>query len=200
MRRRPQPGDGDWRLADGSMSSSGGPPPAQVSTRVGERLSVAQLNAQLPRAFRVLPLACVPEHTCICLGPLPAPHHPSLLLCCCQSMCAAPRAHARLLPQHGAPQPAAGVHFPQAVGGDQLLCVVSGCRLAGFCLGAGCAVTLQARWLRLIRSTMVLSSLSLTSCYQPRHPPCSYFQQGTRQQLLAANALKAQGWRFHTQV
>ncbi|PRW39295.1 Not1 domain-containing [Chlorella sorokiniana] len=27
-----------------------------------------------------------------------------------------------------------------------------------------------------------------------------YFQQNTRQQLLAANALKAQGWRFHTQI
>ena len=27
-----------------------------------------------------------------------------------------------------------------------------------------------------------------------------YFQQNTRQQLWAANALKAQGWRFHTQA
>ena len=27
-----------------------------------------------------------------------------------------------------------------------------------------------------------------------------YFQQNTRQQLFAANALKTQGWRFHTQV
>jgi hypothetical protein len=27
-----------------------------------------------------------------------------------------------------------------------------------------------------------------------------YFQQGSRQQLWGANALKAQGWRFHTQV
>lgn len=27
-----------------------------------------------------------------------------------------------------------------------------------------------------------------------------YFQQGTRQQLWGAAALKAQGWRFHTQV
>ena len=27
-----------------------------------------------------------------------------------------------------------------------------------------------------------------------------YFQQNSRQQLFAANALKTQGWRFHTQA
>lgn len=31
-------------------------------------------------------------------------------------------------------------------------------------------------------------------------PAQFYFQQNSRQQLMAANALKTQGWRFHTQA
>ena len=87
------------------------------------------------------------------------------------------------------------VHCASQAGWLYALLVSSSCCTAACCV-CGPSALLRQGWSS--SALHLIGPPSLPSC--PLVAPRSYFQQGTRQQLLAANALKAQGWRFHTQV
>lgn len=74
--RRPQPGDGDWVLSDGSLSATGGPAPARrpavvpasFPNEVRPLLDTGDKSAQLWTKRR-------PPTCCVCQCPPAPPHH-----------------------------------------------------------------------------------------------------------------------------